>query len=171
MNYVLRKHKWLNVGQQRYFLPKVTCYQNFLLMLTTAYVNKKWTGDMLISIYIQVLLLCLFHPFTFVFVQNPISEIINHERQPFSKWDFWLPVQQFLRFANIWFPHMWIISSVWLVFYCSTGINCFLNNLRVYKIMTMINIHNKVISISLHSPKVWTPQLICYMLGYSLRSE
>ena len=95
------------------------------------------------TMYMQNKLWFLFHPCAFIFTQNPLPKVINHKRQALFQWYFGLPVQQFLCFADIWFPHVWIICSIWSVFYCSAWVNCFFDNLGIYELYTFKRDDNK----------------------------
>jgi len=104
--------------------------------------------DKVFTLYIVVLPLFYLKPSPFISFQNAIPEVIHHERQSFSQRNFWLPVQQLLCFADIWFPLMWIISSVGSEFYCCTWINSLFDNLH-YTEENWVCQHKLGVSISL----------------------
>lgn len=73
--------------------------------------------------------LCSLVSLALIFVQDAVSEIIDHSGQPLSQGNLRLPVEKLFCFTNIWLPLMRIVSRVWFEFDCCTRIDGFFDNL------------------------------------------
>lgn len=71
----------------------------------------------------------LFVSLPFIFVQDAILKISDHERQTLVQGNLRLPVQKLLCFTDIWLPLMRIVGSVRFEFNLCTWINGFFHNL------------------------------------------
>lgn len=84
----------------------------------------------MLSIYTYPSAAFLLVSLSFIFVQDTVSKIRDHSRQPLSQGNLRLPAEKLFCFTNVRLPFMRVISCVWSEFYRCTWINGLFDDLE-----------------------------------------